>query len=88
MPNVNIHETETIKLVRPYQEKIRRQPIEKIMDMHVVSGKRRRRQPRRRRIYNNREDMNKCELTANMIENRQYWKMIVKTEPQRSGDGL
>ena len=26
--------------------------------------------------------------TADMTENRQYWKMMVKTGPQRSGDGL
>ena len=32
--------------------------------------------------------MTKYELTADMTENRQYWKMIVKTGPQRSGDGL
>ena len=59
----------------------------KIMDM-VVPGKRRRGRPRRRWIDNNREDMNKYELTADMTENRQYWKMMVKTGPQRSGDGL
>ena len=59
----------------------------KIMDM-VVPGKRRRGRPRRRWIDNNREDMSKYELTADMTENRQYWKMMVKTGPQRSGDGL
>ena len=60
----------------------------KIMDM-VVTGKRRRGRPRRRWIDNNREDMSKYELTADMTENRQYWKMmVVKTDPQRSGDGL
>ena len=32
--------------------------------------------------------MNKYELTADMTENRQYCKMMVKTGPQRSGDGL
>ena len=35
--------------------------------------------------------MTKYELTADMTENRQYWKMMVKalkTGPQRSGDGL
>ena len=56
----------------------------KIMDM-VVPGKRR---GGRRWIDNNREDMSKCELTAALTENRQYWKMMVKTGPQRSGDGL
>ena len=59
----------------------------KMMDM-VVPGKRRRRRPRRRWIDNNREDMNRYELTADMTENRQYWKMMVKTGPQRCGDGL
>ena len=53
------------------------------MDM-VVPGKRRRGRPRRRWIDNNREDMSKYELTADMTENRQYWKMMVKTGPQRS----
>ena len=59
------------------------------MDM-VVLGKRRRGggRPRRRWIDNNREDMSKYELTADMTENRQYWKMMVKTGPHRSGDGL
>ena len=32
--------------------------------------------------------MSKYELTADMTENRQYWKMMVKTGLQRSGDGL
>ena len=59
----------------------------KIMDM-VVPGKRRRGRPKRRWIDNNREDMSKYELTADMTENRQYWKMMVKTGPQSSGDGL
>ena len=59
------------------------------MDM-VVPGKRRRGRPRRRWIDNNREDnfMSKYELTADMTEDRQYWKMMVKTGPQRSGDDL
>ena len=34
------------------------------------------------------EKMSKYELTADMTENRPYWKMMVKTGPQRSGDGL
>ena len=59
----------------------------KNMDM-VVPGKGRRGRPRRRWIDNNREDMSKYELTADKTENRQYWKMMVKTGPQRSGDGL
>ena len=54
----------------------------KMMDM-IVPGKRRRGQPRRRWIDNNGEDMNGYELTADMTENRQYWKMMVKTGPQR-----
>ena len=44
--------------------------------------------PSRRWIDNNRDDMSKYELTADMTENRQYLKMMVKTGPQRSGDGL
>ena len=28
------------------------------------------------------------ELTADMTENRQYWKVVVKIGPQRCGDGL
>ena len=88
MPNVNIPETETIKFVRTYQEKRRRQLIKKNHGHMVVPGKRRRGRSRRRWIDNNREDMSKYELTANMTENRQYWKMMVKTGPQRSGDGL
>ena len=32
--------------------------------------------------------MNKYELTADMTEDRQYWKMMVKTGPQNCGDGL
>ena len=59
----------------------------KIMDM-VVPGKRRRGRPRRRWIDNNREDMSKYELTADMTENRQYRNMMVKNGPQRSGDDL
>ena len=61
--------------------------LEKMMDV-VVSGKRRRGRPRLRWTDNNREDMTKYELTADMAENRQYWKMMVKTGPRRSGDGL
>ena len=56
----------------------------KMMDV-VVTGKRRRGRPRLRWADNNREDMTKYELTADMTENRQYWKMMVKTGPQRSG---
>ena len=59
----------------------------KMMDM-VVPGKRRRGRPRLRWTDNNREDMTKYELTTDMTENRLYWKMMVKTGPQRSGDGL
>ena len=59
----------------------------KVMDMDVT-GKRRRGRPRLRWTDNNREDMTKYELTADMTENRQYWKMMVKTGPRRCGDGL
>ena len=55
----------------------------------VVPGKRRRGRPRRRWIDNTREDIKKYELTADMSEeNREYWEMMVKTDPQRCGDGL
>ena len=54
----------------------------------VIPGKRRRGRPRRRWIDNNREDKSKYEMTTDMTENRQYWKMMVKTGPQRCGDGL
>ena len=30
----------------------------------------------------------KYKITAHMTENRQYWKMMVKTGPQTRGDGL
>ena len=59
----------------------------KMMDM-VVPGKRRRGRPRLRWTDNTREDMTKYKLTADMTENRQYWKLVVKTGPRRSGDGL
>ena len=48
-----------------------------MMDM-VVLGKRRRMRPQLRWTANNRKDMTKYELTADMTENRQYWKMMVK----------
>ena len=32
--------------------------------------------------------MIKYEMTADMTENRQYWKMMVNIDPQRCGDGL
>ena len=69
MPNVNIPETEEIKLVWTHQVKRRRQPLRKMMDM-VVLGKRRRGRPRRRRIDNTREDMRKFEMTTDMTENK------------------
>ena len=59
----------------------------KMMDV-VVPGKRRRGRPRLRWIDNTREGMTIYELTADMTENRQYWKMMVNTGPRRSGDGL
>ena len=57
------------------------------MDM-VVLGKRRRGRPGQIWIDNTREDMKIYELTDDMTENRQYGKMMVKTVPQRCGDGL
>ena len=32
--------------------------------------------------------MNKYEMRADLTENRQYWTMMVKTGPERCGDGL
>ena len=84
MPNVNIHETETITFVRTYQEKRRRQLIKENYG-HGRTGEEKK---GRKWIDNNREDMSKYELTADMTENRQYWKMTVNTVPQRSDDGL
>ena len=62
----------------------RRQPLKKMMEM-VEPGKRRRGRPRRRWTDNNREDMTKYELTADMTDNREHWKMMVKTGTQRCG---
>ena len=73
LPNVNIPETKTIALVMRREED---NLSSKMMDV-VVPGKRRRGRPRLRWIDNNREDMTKYELTADMTENRQYWKMMV-----------
>ena len=71
MPNVNIPETETITFVYGHIRRREEDNVSrKIMDM-VVPGKRRRGRPRRRWIDNNREDMSKYELTADMTENRQ-----------------
>ena len=53
MPNVNIPQTEMIKLVWAHQEK---RISRKMMNM-VVPGKRRMGRPRRRGVDNNREDM-------------------------------
>ena len=57
-------------------------------DGHGRTGEEKKGRPRRRRIDNNREDMNKYELTADMTGDRQYWKIMVKTGPQRCGTGL
>ena len=88
MPNVNIPETKTIALVRGHVKRREEDNLSRKMMDVVVPGKRRRGRPRLRWTDNNREDMTKYELTADMTENRQYWKMMVKTGPQRSGDGL
>ena len=79
--------TPTDRLKENYSIDGKREVQCKMMDM-VVPGNRRRGRPRLRWTDNNREDMTKYELTADMTENRQYWKMMVKTGPQRSGDGL
>ena len=85
VPNVNIPETETIKFVRTYQKKRRSQLI-KTNYGHGCSGEKKkgaawtemdRQQPRR---YE--------QIRADMTENRHYWKMMVNTGPQRSGDCL
>ena len=55
----------------------------KMMDM-VVPGERRRGRPRLRWIDNNREDMKKYELTADMTENRQYIVLEKDGEDWRS----
>ena len=34
-----------------------------------------------------RQHQGRYEKTTDMIEDRQYWKMMVKTGPQRCGDG-
>ena len=70
MTNVNIPDTEKIKLVCTHQAKGSGQPLRKMMCM-VVPGKGRRGQPTRRWIDNNRGDMTKYELTAHMTEHRQ-----------------
>ena len=87
MQNVNIPETKTITLVRTCQGKRRRQLI-KENDGRGRTGEEKKGRPRLRWTDNNREDITKYELTADMTENRQYWKMMVKTGPRRSGDGL
>ena len=87
MPTVNIPETKTIVLVRKCQEKRRRQLIKTNAGRGRTGGEKKGR-PRLRWTDNNREDMTKYELTADITEHRQYWKMMVKTGPQRSGDGL
>ena len=91
MPNVNIPETKNdcIGTDMSREEKRREEDnlSRQMMDV-VIPGKRRGGRPRLRWTDNNREDMTKYELTADMTDNRQYWKMVVKTGPQRSGDGL
>ena len=62
----------------PYQEN----------DGHGGTGREKKGRHRLRWTDNNREDMIKYELTADMTENRQHWKMMVKTGPRRTGDGL
>ena len=74
-------------LVWTYQDTRRRQPLKK-NDGHGRTREEKRGCPRRKWIDNNREDMNKYELTADISENRQYWKTMVKTDSQRCGDGL
>ena len=68
MPNVNIPETEMIKLVRTYQEKRRRRQLIKKTNGHGRTGEEKKGRPRRRWIDNNREDMSKYKLTADMTK--------------------
>ena len=58
-------------MVRTYQEKRRRQPL-KINDGHGRTGEEKKGLPRREWIDNNREDMNKYEIKADMTEKREY----------------
>ena len=63
---------------------IRRREVDHLSrnDGHERIGEEKNGRPRRRWIDNNRRDMNKYELTADMSENRQNWKMMVKTSPK------
>ena len=78
MPNVNIPETEKNKLLWTHQVKKIRQPLNKKM-MSMLVSEMALQHPGRYEKY---------EMTADMTENRQYWKMMVKTGPQRCGNGL
>ena len=85
MTNCNVPDTEKIKLAWPHHEKRRRQPLRKNYE-HGSTGDGKKGRPRR--IDNNREDMKQYEMTADMIEHRHYWELMVKTGQQRCVDGL
>ena len=87
MPNVNIPETKTIALVRSCQEKRRRQLIKK-NDGRGRTGEEKKRRPRLRWTDNNREDMTKYELTADMTENRQYSSICHGRTPSGPGKSV
>ena len=63
MPNVNIPETEKIKLVWAHQEKRRGQPLKKNYGHGSTGEEKKGTALRRRWIDNTRDDMKKYELT-------------------------
>ena len=83
MPNVNIPETEKIKLVWTHQKR-RRKPSKK-NDGHSCTGEEKKGAAQMEIAQ---QHPGRYEMTADMTENRQYWNMMVKTGPQRCGDGL
>ena len=88
MPNSNIPATEKTKLGWTHHEKRRRRQPLKTNDGDGCTGEEKKGRPRWRWIDNTWDDTKKYELTDDMTENRQYWKTMVKTGPQRCGDGL
>ena len=89
MPNVNIPETEKIKLVWAHQEKRIRQPLKK-SDGHGCIGEEKKGRPRRRWIDNTREDMTHIKLLCPCNNGQSYtvlarlnmftWKLAHKRE--------
>ena len=87
MPNVNIPVAERLNWYGQFRRREEDNLSRKMMEM-FAQGKRRRGRSRRSWINNTRDDMNKYELTADMTDNRQYGRMMVKTGTQRCGDDL